>query len=75
MDEPGLSFNPQLPDGWHSLVFSVQWQGRHVSVSIDGANRTLAATLTSGDPMTITLSKQQHQVSTKAPLIVAFSER
>ena len=44
-------------------------------VNIDGANRTFAATLTSGKPMTITLGEQQHQVSTIAPLIVALSKR
>jgi trehalose/maltose hydrolase-like predicted phosphorylase len=72
MDEASLSFNPQLPDDWHSLAFSVQWQGRHVSISIDGAKKTFEATLKSGDPVTLTLSGKQHQLTTKAPLVVEF---
>ena len=71
----GLTFNPKMPESWHSLAFNVQWQGRHLSVSIDSATRTLAATLTFGDPMTITLDDDQHLLSTKAPLRVRFSNR
>ena len=70
--ETGLSFNPQLPGSWHSLAFNVQWQGRHLSVSIDSTTRTLAATMTIGDPMIITLNDDQHLLSTKAPLAVRF---
>jgi len=72
VNEAGLIFNPKLPNDWNSLAFSVQWQGRHVSVSVDGVTRTLAATLTSGDPMIITLGGEQHQLSAKAPLAVRF---
>jgi trehalose/maltose hydrolase-like predicted phosphorylase len=72
VEKTGLSLCPQLPDCWHTLAFSVQWQGRHVSVSIDSATRTLAATLTSGDTMTITLDDDQHLLSTKAALAVRF---
>jgi trehalose/maltose hydrolase-like predicted phosphorylase len=71
--ETGLTFNPQLPGSWHSLAFNVQWQGRHLSVSIDSTTRTLAATMTIGDPMTITLNDDQHPLSTEAPLAVRFS--
>ena len=70
--ETGLTFNPQLPDSWRSLAFNVQWQGRHLSVSIDSATRTLAATLTFGAPMTVTLDDDQHPLSTEAPLAVQF---
>ena len=73
VEKTGLSFNPQLPDVWHRLAFSVQWQGRHVSVSIDGAERTLQATLTSGAPMMITLGEGQHRLSAEAPLAVQLS--
>jgi trehalose/maltose hydrolase-like predicted phosphorylase len=72
VDEAGLSFDPKLPDGWDSLAFSVQWQGRHVSVSIDSRKTTLAAILTSGHPMIIMLGGEQHQISTEVPLTVRF---
>ena len=66
--EAGLSFDPHLPTDWHRLAFSVQWQGRHVSLSIDGATGTFAATLTAGDPMTITLEGAAQRLSATAPL-------
>ena len=72
MHEAGLMFNPQLPDSWQSLAFSVQWQRRQVSVSIDGVTRTLAATLTSGNPITIVLNNDRHFLSTEATLAVRF---
>lgn len=68
--ETGLTFNPQMPGSWQSLAFNVQWKGRHLSVSIDSTTRTLAATMTIGDPMTITLDDDQHLLSTKAPLAI-----
>jgi trehalose/maltose hydrolase-like predicted phosphorylase len=35
MDEDGIQLDPQLPQEWQSLAFSVQWRGRHLSISID----------------------------------------
>jgi len=69
MNESGLGLNPQLPDGWESLAFSVQWRGRHVSVSIDGSRKAIQATLASGEPMVITVGEQQHQLGREAPLV------
>jgi trehalose/maltose hydrolase-like predicted phosphorylase len=73
VDGAGLGFTPRLPDGWHSMAFSVQWHGRHVSVGIDRAGATFTATLLSGEPMTILLGDTQHQLSTTAKLVVALS--
>jgi trehalose/maltose hydrolase-like predicted phosphorylase len=70
VEETGLSFVPQLPDGWHSLAFSVQWQGRHVSISIDGASKTLTAMLKGGEAMTIGVAGKAHPLSAEMPLIV-----
>jgi len=69
VNESGLGLNPQLPDGWESLAFSVQWQGRHVSVSIDGSRKAIQATLASGEPMLITLGEEQHHLGREAPLV------
>jgi len=68
MHAAGLGFHPQLPDGWDHLAFSVQWHGRHVSVRIDRLQFT--ATLTSGDPMTITLGAERHALPMQARLVV-----
>lgn len=72
MDESGLGFNPQLPDGWQSLEFSVQWRGRHVSVSVDAGRSTLQAKLTSGEPLAITMRQKRHQLMHEMPLTVEF---
>ncbi len=74
MDETGLSLHPQLPDGWATLAFSVQWRGRHLAVSIDHAAATIHATLNSGDPMTIGVGLHQHRLSMGPPLVVGFND-
>ena len=72
MDESGLGFDPQLPDGWQSLAFSIEWQGRHVSMSVDGGRSILQATLTYGEPMAITMRQKRHQLVREIPLTVEF---
>ncbi len=74
-DEAGLRFHPQLPDQWRSLAFNVQWRGRHVSISIESTTRTLTATLSSGDPMTITLNDDRHLLSLNMTVAIRFSSR
>ena len=46
--DDGLSFAPRMPATWSALSFGVQWRGRHVEVSLDGATRRLSATLAKG---------------------------
>ena len=75
MNESGLGLNPRLPDDWQSLAFSVQWQGRHVSVTIDGIRKAAHVTLASGAPMVITLGEKQHQLGREAPLVIALTAR
>lgn len=70
--QAGLSFDPKLPDQWRTLAFSVQWQGRHLSVHIDGAGKILEATLASGDPMTLTLAGGHHRLSSQVPVAVNY---
>jgi len=72
MNESGLGLNPQLPDGWQSLAFSVQWQGRHVSVCVDADRKTIQATLTSGEQMAMTIGGEQHPLAREAPLTIPF---
>jgi trehalose/maltose hydrolase-like predicted phosphorylase len=75
MNEAGLGLNPCLPDGWENLAFSVQWRGRHVSVSVDADQNTITATLTAGEPMTITVCGKQHGLTREAPLSAPFAAR
>lgn len=68
LTETGLRFDPQLPDAWHSLSFSVQWRGRYLSVAIDAAAKTLTVTLASGEPMKITLGDAPLALSMQVPV-------
>jgi trehalose/maltose hydrolase-like predicted phosphorylase len=70
MNESGLGLNPQLPDGWQSLAFSVQWRGRRVSLSIDGSRKAIQATLASGEPMIIAVGEEKYQLGREAPLVI-----
>jgi trehalose/maltose hydrolase-like predicted phosphorylase len=75
MNESGLGLNPRLPDGWEHLAFSVQWRGRHLSVSVDADQNTFAATLIAGEPMTITVCGKQHALTREAPLSAPLPAR
>jgi trehalose/maltose hydrolase-like predicted phosphorylase len=70
MNGSGLCLNPQIPDGWQTLAFSVQWRGRHVSVSIDVSRKVIQATLASGEPMVITVGEEKHQLGPELPLVI-----
>ncbi|WP_239479421.1 glycoside hydrolase family 65 protein [Lichenicola cladoniae] len=70
----GLGFEPQLPSGWESLSFSVQWRGRQLSISIRQSDGTLDATLDAGEPMLIVLCGKQHEIS-RAGETRTFSSR
>ena len=74
VEATGVSLHPQLPDSWATLGFTVQWQGRHLAISIDRAARALQVTLTSGGPMTVRLGGEVHPVSMERPLAAGFGD-
>lgn len=41
----GLTLNPQLPERWRSLAFSVQWGGRSVRITVTQAGLAATAVL------------------------------
>ncbi|RNA67616.1 glycoside hydrolase family 65 protein [Alteribacter keqinensis] len=49
--ESGISFSPTLPEQWNRLAFSIQYQGRVISVTLEKARVTY--TLKSGAALTI----------------------
>jgi trehalose/maltose hydrolase-like predicted phosphorylase len=51
LEERGLCLEPQLPQHWQTLRFSVQWQGRLVRVEIAGRPLRLHLMLERGRPM------------------------
>ncbi len=71
-NESGLGLDPHLPEGWRNLAFSVQWRGRHISVSVDADRETIQATLTSGEPMAMTIDGERHPLAREAPLTIPF---
>jgi trehalose/maltose hydrolase-like predicted phosphorylase len=72
MEQSGLGVAPQLPRDWKSLAFSVQWRDRQVSICVDASLTTIQATLTSGDPMTLTVAGAPHRLAREAPVSVPY---
>jgi trehalose/maltose hydrolase-like predicted phosphorylase len=69
----GVALNPQLPSGWRSLRFNVQWRGRRLKVSIDQGERATVATLVVGEPMTVFVGGLAHELHSGAPLRISQS--
>jgi len=58
----GISLNPKLPPDWRSLAFAVQWRGRRLKIKIDQDKQSLEATLEEGEPMTLAVSGEPHEL-------------
>ena len=58
----GVAIEPQLPAGWASLGFSIQWRDRLINIKIDQAHRCIEASLKEGEPMTLVVSGTSHQL-------------
>ena len=65
-----VAIDPQLPAGWHSLAFRVQWRGRRVQIRFDQDKQFLEATLESGKPMTLAVGDNRHDLCPDAALQV-----
>jgi trehalose/maltose hydrolase-like predicted phosphorylase len=68
--DDGLALNPQLPERWRSLAFSVQWRGRSVRIAITQAGLAVTAVLEGGEPMTLCIHGKSHELSRDKPLEV-----
>jgi len=75
IDDEGIGLDPQMPDEWQSLKFSVRWRGRHVSISVDGVRRRILATLTAGAPMSVAVGATRHVLRQGAPLHAGIGSR
>ena len=58
----GVAIDPQLPAGWSSLGFGLQWRCRRLKMRIDQAKQCLEATLEKGEPMTLVVSGTSHEL-------------
>ena len=67
----GLGLDPRPPAGWRSLAFSLQWRGRQLKVRIGSAAKRFTVTLASGEPMTVFVGGERHELTRDHPLVVA----
>ena len=58
-----LSFDPQLPAGWRSLAFPLQWRGRRLRIRIEQPGPTVDAMLDAGEPLIISVSGETNELS------------
>ena len=70
----GISLDPKLPANWHSLAFAVQWRGRSLKIKI-GQDKKLEASLEEGEPMTLTVSGEPHEIGRAVPLQVRIGAK
>ena len=57
-----VGVDPQLPAGWQSLAFSVQWRGRRLKIIIRGRGQVHEATPEAGEPMTIVVGGEAYKL-------------
>ena len=57
-----LHLDPRLPQGWDSLGFSLQFQGRAVSVAIDALSAGVTIALLSGASLPISIQGVEHHM-------------
>jgi trehalose/maltose hydrolase-like predicted phosphorylase len=62
MDD-AIAFDPQLPAGWNSLGFRVQWRGRQLKVWIEQKRNLFSATLEDGEPLKLMVTGDAHELS------------
>ena len=58
----GVALDPQLPPNWQSLGFGVQWRGRGLRIKIVPGGQLIEAALEAGEPMTLIVGGQPHQL-------------
>ena len=72
--DDGLAFAPQLPAGWDSLAFRLQWRGRRLAVRIERSSMTLTARLEGRETMTIHVGGRPYELGDQEDLHVAIGK-
>lgn len=70
--ESGLSLAPAIPKQWQSYRFSIQYLGRHISVSVD--TKGTKVNLLNGEELTIKLYGKKYQLTKDEPLEITFNK-
>ena len=71
----GVALHPQLPPGWRSLCFPVQWRGRNLRVLIVPSDQRVEVTLETGEPMQLVVNGEPHDLGRDRTLRVKTSGR
>jgi trehalose/maltose hydrolase-like predicted phosphorylase len=58
----GIAIDPQLPADWRSLGFRVHWRGRRLKIRIEQPKYLIEATLEAGEPMTLVVLSERHEL-------------
>jgi trehalose/maltose hydrolase-like predicted phosphorylase len=72
MHSDGIAFDPQLPASWRSLGFRLQWRSLRLKVRIEQAKQILEVMLEAGEPMTLFVSGERHELRRDQMLQVLF---
>jgi trehalose/maltose hydrolase-like predicted phosphorylase len=75
LQSDGIAVNPQLPANWRSLAFSVQWRGRSLKIRIDQDKQRLEAMLEAGEPMTLVICGEPHDLRSDQTLRVCLGRQ
>jgi trehalose/maltose hydrolase-like predicted phosphorylase len=74
LHEHAIAVDPQLPEGWHSLTFAVQWRRRRLTIRIDQTKQLVEASLADGEPMALLVNGVPHALRREAALRVNFQQ-
>jgi trehalose/maltose hydrolase-like predicted phosphorylase len=74
LQSDGIALDPQLPASWRSLGFSLQWRSRRLKIRIEQAKQLVEAMLEAGEPMTLIVRGEPHELRRDHPLRV-FAEK
>jgi trehalose/maltose hydrolase-like predicted phosphorylase len=74
MHGDALAFDPQLPESWRSLGFRLQWRSRLLKIRIEQTKQSLEVTLETGEPMTLFVSDERHELCRDHMLQVLFGK-
>jgi trehalose/maltose hydrolase-like predicted phosphorylase len=58
----GVALDPQLPANWRSFRFGLRWRSRRLRIDIVQGGQLVEATLEAGEPMTLVVSGQPHDL-------------
>src|ERR1700722_11078439 len=68
----GIALDPHLPTSWRSLGFRLQWRGRLLKVRIEQAKQSLEVALEAGEPMSLFVRSERHELGRDQLLEVFF---